>query len=639
MSRRAQLLPRLIAGACLAAGTAFVFTPYITAAEKRVKQTKPVSASGRVTHKMGAVLVRTTTGSPRFGGNRLEVEIGSLEDLEDDNHPMSGGSRPLPSIAAKRMRLKFGVGETTLQTGALSSLVHKFDVVANANDPQIAAGFKYLAVTGYNKIWFFEKSGAPLPNLPLPMKTRELFYPLFAPDNPDNINHYINLPPGKSCDPTIDPWTTDPTLRLKVQYCLGDIYDTRVVFDPTRSRFWIVSAVRSTYAYGFKDTFNTDFDPACQRRKIVVAVSKTEDPRDGFYYYWYNMLVDDGICNSEDTNSPCPGSQYYPSDAADYPTIAVNERYFIEANTAGNRNADRDYSFINVLDADAMAKGSASVDSWSYWNIAAPDGSIVKGVVQPVIQHSPLPNGATMLVQNYKDSKTQQWYLLVMGFAPKSGSTYPALKTVRVPVAPYMDGVADGPMPGTKRKLRLNNMGSQLMRAAYRNNKLYVIGMDCWPAARPACITALRLIGKDVWDFLSLPSITTGPELDRTFGIRGKSDPADAVMYYGNPGVDINAKGDVVAVYMRTGDKVFPEARYSIYYHNEKDIRPSTLLHGGTLSLCYDTDDPKAPPYCGNMDTAGIAVDPTDDTAIWVAHYFANASPQGGYFAIGKVVP
>jgi hypothetical protein len=64
-------------------------------------------------------------------------------------------------------------------------------------------------------------------------------------------------------------------------------------------------------------------------------------------------------------------------------------------------------------------------------------------------------------------------------------------------------------------------------------------------------------------------------------------------MYYGWPAVEVNRDGDMAIVYSRTGTTIYPEMRYSMYYNNEPDIRPSRLIKNGESPNSQNlTDDP-----------------------------------------------
>src|SRR5262249_41070377 len=77
-------------------------------------------------------------------------------------------------------------------------------------------------------------------------------------------------------------------------------------------------------------------------------VSKTEDPRDGFYTYWWDETIKNGS-----TNNPQGGSDpvfKISGEGADYPSIGISPQYFV-ATIGVNR---RDPTF--KTDTEALAK-------------------------------------------------------------------------------------------------------------------------------------------------------------------------------------------------------------------------------------------------------------------------------------------
>jgi len=88
----------------------------------------------------------------------------------------------------------------------------------------------------------------------------------------------------------------------------------------------------------------------------------------------------------------------------------------------------------------------------------------------------------------------------------------------------------------------------------------------------------------------------------------------------------------MVVVYARSGKTLYPEVRFSVYYRNESDIRPSRLLHSGEAPY----DQGNSPLRWG--DCAGASVDPSDDTAIWIAQEYAKANGNYGIW-VGEVSP
>jgi hypothetical protein len=81
----------------------------------------------------------------------------------------------------------------------------------------------------------------------------------------------------------------------------------------------------------------------------------------------------------------------------------------------------------------------------------------------------------------------------------------------------------------------------------------------------------------------------------------------------------------MVLVYVRSSSGLPQEVRFSLWDHDETDIRPSQLLR---------SEGKNDKPWC---DTAGIAVDPADDEAIWVAHLFTT-NKGSRRIAVGKIL-
>jgi hypothetical protein len=84
--------------------------------------------------------------------------------------------------------------------------------------------------------------------------------------------------------------------------------DLRVIFDSYRKRFWVTA-----YA-GFSGAASV---PAAKRRTFIpIAVSKTQNPLDGWYFYWWDGAAQQGQAGS---------SIWQPGDAPDYPIIGIDK--------------------------------------------------------------------------------------------------------------------------------------------------------------------------------------------------------------------------------------------------------------------------------------------------------------------------
>lgn len=70
--------------------------------------------------------------------------------------------------------------------------------------------------------------------------------------------------------------------------------------------------------------------------------------------------------------------------------------------------------------------------------------------------------------------------------------------------------------------------------------------------------------------------------------------------------------------YTRTGTRIFPEGRYSVYLAKEPDIRPSRLLKAGEAPCAIGYTDWLSANVLPWGDLAGASVDPSNDITIWV---------------------
>jgi hypothetical protein len=174
-------------------------------------------------------------------------------------------------------------------------------------------------------------------------------------------------------------------------------------------------------------------------------------------------------------------------------------------------------------------------------------------------------------------------------------------------------------------------MGPQVMKTVYREGQLYATWNDCanWLSSS-TCVTSIRLLRVDVSGF---PYFLT-KTLDYTFGQRHFSDPPGAVSHYGWPTVEVNKDANIVVGFTRVGDSLFLESRYSVFYANDSNISwshlvekgqspiicgctTSTFVNAGFSKMCEAN-------YCGRADLVGSALDPDDDTSIWVALHYAG---------------
>lgn len=524
---------------------------------------------------------------------------------------------------------RLGEPEALVQTPAPIAPPWSAAVSLGALDPQIAAGTTYLVVTAGVLVAFYDKAGQLLVDgngttiNPLPVKT--LFQDLIP-----QMNSLLNLPTG--ADPTI--------------YDLSKFYDARTVYDPFRRRFFIAALASNTVATGpagddGKPT-PTKMDRAARRTKMLAAVSQSEDPRDGWLLYWWNAVIDDGVCNDPDVDS-CTGTYNEPGDAGDYPSLGISDKFFVVTNHVGRYDPDQPtvgnserYGVVHVLPADSLAGLAPPAPNWAYWDIRYPSAnSVAWSIIQPAVHHTADPLGFTFLAANKFSDGTNDT-LAVFGFSHLEAPVAPPLRVASVqlndpivnpPDAPELDGSA------IEAVFKIANVQSPPLKAAYRDNRLHVSWQTCreWPDAG-ACVAANELVRLDTSEFV-FANITSVEFIDRVFGWRNPiDDPPSEMASYGLPAVEVNKDGDMAIVYVRSSADMYPQARYSVYFHGAADILPSRLLKAGEAPL----------PKKNQTDTGGVSVDPFDDTGIWMAESYAykpnsNVNQAQQRLVVGKV--
>jgi hypothetical protein len=491
------------------------------------------------------------------------------------------------------------------------------------SDPQIAAGPSYLLTTMRDEITFLDKNGNVVSKDKngKPFKAGQTQTIDFFGKLTDDINAHLNLPAG---------------FTVGQGYGIDTYYDARSIYDSYRQRYWIVALAinNKTPCARQKDGKPSDWQcnpllSGARRAKVVVGVSSTSDPRDNWSLYWWDATPHDGQCGLDPM---CLVTEH----GADYPSLGISEKYLLVEHGAGSKIDS--YRYVSIAPADALANGASCnncnfTGGWAYWHIKNPNGSYVN-LLQPAVHHGKGYPNWSFFAGNYQSQG--QSYQISMVFVDAAKSLFystTAIKSYAFPTNALQPQMPPGVLKPFQ--LKISNVGNGMMKAAFRDGKLYSTFQDCklWPGANQ-CVTSIRVLRVDV-------SNPAAPEIDRTFGQRNVSDPAKVdLVSYATPAVEVNKHGNIVLVYMRSGANLFPEARYSVYAANGSDISPSKVLRAGGSSLGGDcvknNGAANCPAAIGNLDVGGISVDGGDDEGIWMAHGYVNGSGQMK-IAVGKI--
>jgi hypothetical protein len=300
----------------------------------------------------------------------------------------------------------------------------------------------------------------------------------------------------------------------------------------------------------------------------------------------------------------------------DYPCIGIAPHVFIQT----NKVAGASYKHWRVVlrNADKMAQGlpGSQIDGWEWWGWNNPDGKKTY-IIQPAVHH-----GATdrIYLVNKWGNHAEVWAI--------SNPLTPQQSYARADVT--LPGTSGSLVNGPQKGHLVSNpppiaMGPQIgdafLKAVYRNNKLYFTANNGKDWDGTGNMAAGRLIRANVANH---PNVTI--EVDRTFGRASEGDSQGKTFHYAWPSIEVNKKNDMVLSTTRTSASSYPDVRLSAYYAAEPDIRSSVSLHAGASP--YFEGSGRTYNYYG--ETTASCVDPSDDTAIWVASQFPYSTSNKG---------
>src|SRR5262249_12446544 len=104
--------------------------------------------------------------------------------------------------------------------------------------------------------------------------------------------------------------------------------------------------------------------------------------------------------------------------------------------------------------------------------------------------------------------------------------------------------------------------------AVFRDNLLYMVIDDAnnWFATSPVVFNSVGIVARPVSNHPAIP--TTAPtHVNWRFGKNASDDPPNSQVYYGWPGIEVNALGDMVVVYNRWSPNLYPEVRSTVFFH------------------------------------------------------------------------
>lgn len=531
--------------------------------------------------------------------------------------------KPDPEIQAKILALQKTIDGFTKQLNQCHKpapdpppLAVKAFTVAGVGtpDPQVAVGHKYVAALSTSNLVFLDKSTqAPITsNLAFPndngvIRVTDLFQSLFK-----HLDESMNLP-SKVCDPNDPAFNShfDPKHPDKlIPGCISEAYDTRVLYDETRHRFWIESAVRHrlwlcpdggppftgvSVGDATLDPGSTpnsqkchhDWDTNWVHRFVVVAVTQVDD-------------------HGREDLSKAPYIYGLFDDMGDWPLMSLHGNYLAIT------HKDRKQSTpdpVAIFDADRLANPHPGDDKSALkikplvifdTNDLTLNESGTKlapeQVIYPVNLHG-TPGQNHFLVSYSGDS------LLILGFRSPRGD--PSGKPEK--------------LVGTSIALGSNHNNPR-HNPEYRDGMIHLAWQEC-DQVTPCKKTVIRVLRIPVnveGDRIVASDDPTKGFLDCRF-----ADEDDAVSLT-LPMLAVNKNNDMVVAFERVGssERISAGVRFRIWYHDHGRIGDGAWMKRGETTP--QGQDIIVPP--SGVDLGGIAVDPEDHLTVWMSHAFANSS-------------
>lgn len=483
-------------------------------------------------------------------------------------------------------------------------------------DPQVAVGHRYVATLSTSNLVFLDKSTqAPITsNLGFPnsngvIHVTDLFQSLFK-----HLDESMNLP-SKVCDPN-DPTFNggfDPKHPDKlIPGCISEAYDTRVLYDEARHRFWIESAVRhrlwlcphdgppfTGVSVGDakldpgSDTngqkCHNDWDTNWVHRFVVIAVTQVDD-------------------HGREDLSKAPYIYGLFDDMGDWPLMSLHGNYLaithfdrlkptpdpvaiFDADRLANPHPGDDKSALKIKPLVIFDTNDLTLNQSG--SKLAPES-----VINPVnLQETPARNH--FLVSYSGDS------LLLLGFRSPQGD--PSGKPEKL----VGTSIPLGPNHNTPRH-----------NPEYRDGMIHLAWQEC-DEVTPCKKTVIRVLRIPVnveGDRIVASDDPTKGFLDCRF-----ADEDDAVSLT-VPMLTVNKNNDMVVAFERVGrsERISAGVRFRIWYHDHGRISDGAWMKRGETTP--QGKDIMVPP--SGVDLGGIAVDPEDHVTVWMSHAFAG--PSGG---------
>lgn len=460
-----------------------------------------------------------------------------------------------------------------------------------AADTNLGVSRTHVVVSSYILLEFYSKAGKRLQRLSV--------YDLFAPLN---LDHESTLPTYQKAK----------AKGLKMQP-VGAFFDARCLFDEYRKRFFVVALAHNVYNKGDSPFANFRLN------KFAIAVSKSENPLDGWYLFWVDAVPGDGtnyVGETAQGNTQGTGT--------DYPLLGIDPYGFYMTCIAIRANGAR-FAHLTFFPAEPMTNGTLAA-GWTFNDsLRAPNATTpYGGVLQPMVHHG--DTATTYFLSNGSSESLLLWKLTDhLKPTMKMQSFSVPIKKLN-PICAFVPSAnrnvcADADQKNSSTysnpgRIANSNLGNEVIKAVYRNNTVYGVMNDASYLVDVPVRTDTRIV--------KIPNVSgAGPF---TPSVDEKFSDGNLAVHNSWASLEVNQNNDVGIVHGAMGTSIFPSVKYRVLANGQTAVSDAQLAKEGEDSMIFLTDhddNPSTPniPLDGMLlhDCNGAAVDPFDDTAIWLA--------------------
>jgi hypothetical protein len=338
--------------------------------------------------------------------------------------------------------------------------------------------------------------------------------------------------------------------------------DGRVVFDHYRKRFFMAFQTREEHPH------------------LLIAISKSEDPNDGWWTYSDDVLAAD-------------------VNGQDYMRIGINASHFLVSNEMSKCTGTYPTSWVcnfvrtrHLMYTAADLVGGKPYSRSEWWHVNGHSAA-------PCVHDSYTTDA--FWVHRDDDTHVSVWGVRAGKVTSKQVTIQPST------------GAVDGKELGGG-TVGYTNIGRAPQNAQYRDGRILFVSNDghTW-SGQSTPNNAVRLVRLNVSKFFDAsPSVTV--EIDRIFGRASAGDPPGVIFDYGWPAVAANAHGDIVVGSVRSNSTIYPELRASVWFAGQPDISSSVLIGASTSPLTQ-------------FHMAGASADPSTG-GVYLAQQYGSSSPS-----------